>query len=104
MAHKKQYQDLVDRLVAQYRPNVRVSRMAGISVLTVDGRAFAGLNRDDMVFRLDGADLTKALKLKGAKPYEPAGEPSTGWAQVPPVHVGHWRILAETALDLARFR
>jgi hypothetical protein len=100
MTHKKQYQDLVDRLVARYRPDVKVSKQFGISVLTADGQAFCGLNHDDMVFRLDGTALTRALKLKGAKVFEAAG--SDDWVQVPAVHVGHWRVLAEDALDRAR--
>ena len=102
MAQKKQYQDLVDRLVAQNRPHVKVSKMAGISVLTADGRPFAGLNRDDMVFRLDGLELARALKLKGAKEYRPAGAVDEGWVQVPAVHVGHWRVLTDAALVIAR--
>lgn len=99
MTGKKQYQDLANKLISRYRPDVRVTKMYGISMLTMRGRAFAGLNRDDMVFRLDGVALTKASKLKGAKPFEPADKRDMpGWVQVPVVHVGHWRGMAEEAL------
>ncbi len=99
MIGKKQYQDLVNRLVAQYRPEVRVSKQYGVSVLTMRGRAFAGLYRDDMIFRLDGVAYARAAKLKGAGPFEPkAGGPAPGWVSVPVVHVAHWRGLAMEAL------
>jgi hypothetical protein len=72
--------------------------MYGISVVTVQGMAFAGLNRDDMVFKLDGAAYDRALALKGSKPFVPKdGREMPGWVQVAVVQVGHWGKLADEA-------
>jgi hypothetical protein len=105
MTGKKQYQDLVNKLIARYRPDVRVSKMYGISVMTVRGVAFAGLNRDDMVFRLGGAAHDRALALKGSKTFVPKdGRSMPGWVQVTAVQVGHWGKLADEAMDYANQR
>lgn len=99
---KKQYQDLVDRIVAANRPDVKVGKLGGISVLTWRGKAFMGFWRDDLVVRLFGVEHAKALALKGAKEYEVAGGAQMhGWVQVPMLHVGHWRGLAQDALVFA---
>ena len=96
---KRQYQELVDRLVAANRPDVKVSRMYGIPVLTVRGRAFAGLHGENLVVRLDGAALAKARHINGAQAFEPAGgRDMPDWLEVPVVHVSHWRGLMQDAL------
>jgi hypothetical protein len=98
MSAKKQYQELVNRLVMTYRPDVRVSKMYGMSVLTTQGRPFVGFFRDDLVVRLDGLALGKAGALKGAEPYAlKSGQVMPDWVRVPVVHVSHWRGFAEEA-------
>jgi hypothetical protein len=98
MTGKRQYQDLVDKVIARYRPDVRVGKMYGISVLMTRGGAFAGLHHDDMVFKLEGTAYERALKLKGSKPFVPKdGREMPGWVQVPAVQVGHWAKLADEA-------
>jgi len=101
---KRSFQELADKLISRYRPDVRVSRMYGITVLMSHGQPFAGLNRDDMVFRLGSADYARALKFKGAQAFEAGGRSQgVAWVQVPVVHVGHWRRLAEAAyFDVSR--
>ncbi|MEP7191773.1 MAG: hypothetical protein ABI903_02790 [Actinomycetota bacterium] len=73
------------------------------SVKRRDGKAFAGLYGDDMVFKLEGAAHAKALALDGAHLFEPmAGRPMKAWVQVPPTHETQWAELgreAEAGLD-----
>lgn len=68
------------------------------SVKRRDGKAFAGLYGDDMVFKLEGDAHAKALALDGAHPFEPmAGRPMKAWVQVPPTHETQWAELARKA-------
>jgi hypothetical protein len=95
---KKQYQELVNRLVTTYRGEVKVSKMYGMSVLTTQGRAFTGFSKDDLVVKLDGLEFTKASGLKGAEPYAMSnGQILPEWIRIPAVHVSHWRGLSDAA-------
>jgi hypothetical protein len=68
------------------------------SVKQRDGKAFAGLYGDDMVFKLAGDAHEKALALDGAHLFEPMiGRPMKAWVQVPPTHETQWAELARKA-------
>jgi hypothetical protein len=70
------------------------------SIKRRDGKAFAGLYGDDMVFKLKGDAYAKALALDGAHLFEPtAGRPMRAWVQVPPTHETQWVELARKAED-----
>ena len=98
MSAKKQYQELVNRLVTMHRSEVKVSKMYGMSVLTTNGRAFAGLLNDDLVVRLDKLEYARASGLKGAEAYVMKnGQVLPDWVRVPVLHVSHWRGLSEDA-------
>jgi hypothetical protein len=98
MSAKKQYQELVNRLVTTHRAEVKVSKMYGMSVMTTRGQAFIGFSHDDLVVRLDGLALAKASGLKGSTPYVMSnGQLLPGWIRVPVLHVSHWRGFAEEA-------
>ena len=98
MSAKKQYQELVNRLVTTHRLDVKVSKMYGMSVLTTGGRAFAGFWNDDLVVRLDRLEYAKASGLKGSEPYVMKnGQLLPEWIRVPVLHVSHWRGLSEDA-------
>jgi hypothetical protein len=60
MKPKKQYQDLVDRLMSADRPDMRVTKMYGMLVLAYRGKAFIGFNNDCLVVRLMGSDPLRA--------------------------------------------
>jgi hypothetical protein len=46
------------------------------------GKAFCGLYGDDMIFKLDGEDHARALKLDGARLFEPmAGRQMKAWCR-----------------------
>jgi hypothetical protein len=68
------------------------------SVKRRDGKAFAGLFGDDMVFKLAGDAHEEALVLDGAHLFEPmSGRPMKAWVQVPPTHQTQWVELARKA-------
>ena len=79
------------------------SQMFGMPTLKIKGKAFAGLFKDAMTFKLTGADHAKALKLKGAKLFDPmGGRPMKEWVQVPVIHSKQWTKFAESALKYVK--
>ncbi len=95
---QKKYDSLADNLAAQ--PNVARGKMMGMSCVKVNGNMFAGFWEDDMVFKLKGDDHAAALKLKGARLFDPSGmkRPMKEWVQVPAVHATKWKKFTEAAL------
>jgi hypothetical protein len=82
------------------RPEVTSKKMFGLPSLMIAGKPFAGLNGEDMIFKLGGEALARALALPGAKPFDPmGGRPMKAWVQVPPEHCELWPALAEEALE-----
>lgn len=92
------------------RPGVSKSKMFGMPSIKVNGKAFACLNGDSMIFKLTDApqagrsgELSMALALEGAKLFDPmGGRPMKEWASVPVNQADHWQELAEVALDYVR--
>lgn len=79
------------------RPGVSRSKMFGMPTVKVNGKAFAGLSQDKMVFKLAEAERLAALKLAGAQLFEPmAGRAMKEWVEVP---VG--QVSEDTLLQLA---
>jgi len=79
------------------RPGVSRSKMFGMPSVKVNGKAFVGLSQDKMVFKLPEAERLTALKLAGARLFEPmAGRAMREWVEVP---VG--RIPEDTLQQLA---
>jgi hypothetical protein len=77
---------------------VETSMFGMPSVKRRDGKVFAGLCGDDMVFKLEGDAHAKALVLDGAHLFEPmAGRPMKAWVQVPPTHETQWAELGRKA-------
>ena len=81
------------------KAGVEVSKMFGMESLKTKGKAFAGLFGDSMVFKLSGTAHGQAMKLKGAKLFDPSGmgRPMKEWVVVPRIHSERWKTLAETA-------
>lgn len=76
------------------------SQMFGMPTLKVRGKAFAGLHRDVMAFKLAPDELAGANLLAGAGPFDPSGmgRAMGGWVQVGVEGREHWKRLAEQAL------
>ncbi|MFE5581081.1 hypothetical protein [Kitasatospora sp. NPDC056531] len=84
----------------------RRSQMFGMPCLKdPDGKAFAGLNGDELVCRLgrDSAEHAEALALTGAHLFDPAGgRPMKDWVCVPGSAADRWQRCAEAALAAPR--
>ena len=90
-----------DRLVDELENELDIvgTSMFGMpSIKRRDGKAFAGLYGEDMVFKLEGEAHAAALALEGSRLFEPmAGRPMKAWVQVPPSHETQWADLARKA-------
>ena len=65
----------------------------------INGKAFICFFENEMVFKLQGDEHEAALKLKGAKLFDPSGKkrPMKEWVQVPGSHKAEWPKLAKSA-------
>ena len=90
-----------DAVVEELRNELDIAEtsMFGMpSIKRREGKAFAGLYGDDMVFRLEGEAHATALALEGSHLFEPMdGRPMKAWVQVPPTHETQWADLARKA-------
>jgi len=74
------------------------SKMFGMPTWKLNGKALGGTWEDSMVFKLDEKSLEEALKLSGAKLFEPmSGRPMKQWVQLGPEHADKWTHYAEAA-------
>ena len=93
---------LLDEL-SNERDVVKASMFGMPGIKRCGGKAFCGLYGNDMIFKLQGDDHTRALELTGAHLFEPmAGRPMKAWVQVPPEHEAQYADLgraAETGLQ-----
>ena len=88
---------LLDELTSE-REVVKASMFGMPGIKRRGGRRSAGLYGDDMIFKLEGEDHARALRLKGAHLFEPmAGRPMKAWIQVPPEHEARDGDLARAA-------
>src|SRR4051812_33798153 len=76
------------------------SQMFGKPCLKVNGKAFASLFDNEMVFKLTGDGHKKALALDGAKLFDPSGKGRAmkEWVQVPYDYKDLWEDLAKAAI------
>jgi hypothetical protein len=79
---------------------VTPSKMFGMPTLKANGKAFAGLYEESMVFKLDGDAHRRALALAGAHIFDPSGmgRPMKAWVVVPGEHEEAWAGFAREAL------
>jgi hypothetical protein len=95
MTSQQAFTDIAAHLAAL---GVVESKMFGMPVWKLDGKAMGGPWGNDMVFKLSGAELDEALILPGAKLFDPAGgRPMKQWVQLGPEHQDKWGRFAEAA-------
>lgn len=96
----KAYDDLAAALAPR---GVKASQMFGMPTLkNANGKAFAGLRGEAVTFRLGAGtpEHTEALKLAGAKPFDPGmGKPMKDWVEVPVKHAKHFERFGIAALN-----
>jgi hypothetical protein len=90
--------------IAASIPDATESKMFGALCLKApNGKAGVMFWKDDMIFKLDKDNEEVALKLKGAKIFEPAaGKKMGGWIHVPNKHADKWTDLAKKTMDIVR--
>lgn len=77
------------------------SQMFGMPVWKLNGKALGGPWQGSMVFKLDGPALAQALKLPGARQFDPmGGRPMKQWVVLGPEHQDKWPHYADEAFKL----
>lgn len=66
------------------RPGLVTRRMFGGLAFLIHGTMCCGVHRDSLIARLAPAEAARALKAKGARPFDIAGRPMKGWLLVGP--------------------
>ena len=102
MADETLYDKIADSI-----PDVTKGKMFGALCLKApNGKAGAMFWRDKtkdrnafMIFKLSEKDEQAAMKLSGAKVFEPAeGRPMNGWVQLSTAHADKWKSFAQKAM------
>ena len=86
--------------IASSLPDAKESKMFGAQCIKApNGKAAAMFHSNEMVFKLEGDDLTEALSLEGAHLFDPmGGRPMGGWVQLSYKHAPKWKSLAEKSM------
>jgi len=80
------------------------SSMFGVSCYKVHRKPFIMLHDNEIVCKLFDEEHTKALKLKGAKLFNPLdnGQPMKNWVHIPFDYHDLWTTYAEKAFNYVR--
>jgi len=94
---RRQYDQLAIRLADEL--GATPGQMMGMPMLYLDGKGFAGLYGNAMVFKLEGVAHARALALADATLFDPSGmgRPMKAWVQVPEAHSSEWDDLSRAA-------
>jgi hypothetical protein len=76
-----------------------ISQMFGKPCIKLNGKAFAAWHQDCMIFKLKTEERETALKLKGAKMWDPSGKgrPMKDWIQLAKTHEAQFKKLVVSA-------
>jgi hypothetical protein len=88
--------------IASELPDVTEGKMFGaLCTKTPNGKASTMFWKEFMIFKLDVDDAKEAMKLSGAKLFDPSGKdhPMKGWIQLSDKHSAKWRSLPLKATD-----
>ena len=95
---QKRYDTLAADLAEQ--PNVMRAKMFGRPSVRVNGNAFLFYFNSSLVCKLNGEAHAAALKLKGARLFDPSemNRPMKEWVEIPEAHSAKWKKFAQEAL------
>lgn len=98
-APEKQYESIIENMTAH--EGVAANQMFGMPCLKINGKAFAGLHKGQvMVFKLTDMAHKEALSLPGAALFDPGmGRPMKEWVTVPVEYKDKWQHFAEEAKE-----
>ena len=90
--------------IAGELPDAKEGKMFGaLCIKAPNGKAGVMFWHEDMIFKLEDADLKKALGLKGAKIFEPmSNRPMGGWVQLSFDHSKKWKELATKSMEYVK--
>lgn len=93
------YQKIVALLAK--KEGAEISQMFGKPCIKINGKAFACLFENNMVFKLTGKQHENALAVKNAKLFDPSGKGRAmkEWVQVPFVDEKLWIKFAKAAME-----
>ncbi len=83
---------------------VESGQMFGKACLKIGGKAFLAQQKDDLAFKLTGAHHMVAMKITGAKLWDPsgAGRPMKEWAAIPAKAKVDFEVLAKEAMSYVK--
>ncbi len=95
---EKIYDEIAAQLANQ--PGVVRAKMFGMPSVKINGNAFIGFEKGEMVFKLRGDSHKKALGAAGAHLFDPSGRgrPMKEWVSLPASASALWTDLADEAL------
>ena len=90
--------------IAGQLPEAKEGKMFGaLCIKAPNGKAGVMFWKEDIIFKLEGDNLKKALKLKDAKLFDPMGNrPMGGWVQLSFEHSKKWKELAVKSMDYVK--
>jgi hypothetical protein len=91
--------------IASELPEVTEGKMFGaLCTKTPNGKASTMFWKEYMIFKLNEDDQKEAMKLSGAKLFDPSGKerPMKGWVQLSDKHSAKWKSLAVKATEYVR--
>ena len=83
MAYDESIAAKVRTLIADEAGLTEKKMFGGIAFL-IDGNMACGVNKEDLIVRLDPGEHQKALAERGARPFDLSGRPMQGWLSVGP--------------------
>jgi hypothetical protein len=97
-------QELLYHSLCAIIPNACRSSMFGVSCYKVHRKPFIMFYYNEIVCKLYGKEHTMALKLKGAKLFDPMnkGKPMKNWVHIPYTCKDKWEIFALKAFEFVQ--
>lgn len=91
-------------IIAKEIPGAKEGKMFGaLCIKTPNGKAAIIFKNDNMVFKLNKQDEAEAMKLAGAKVFDPMkAKPMNGWTELPHQHSGTWKDWAVKAVNFVK--
>ena len=81
MAYNQELAERLRKRMKSVRGVVEKSMFGGIGFL-VNGNMACGVNKQDLIVRLGGADFAEALKRPNVRIFDMSGRPMKGWIMV----------------------
>jgi hypothetical protein len=96
-------EELFHKIAAEIPDTTEGKMFGALCIKAPNGKAGVMYWKDYMIFKLDPDGEKEALKLKGAKIFEPSpGRKMGGWVQLSEDHAKAWPKLAKEAMNFVK--